>query len=63
MKSIRHFYYCPVTFPKPHVLGFVTEEEWVQFLHTNEKCYTDFTEVKNEIASETDRKSGNNKVN
>ncbi|KAK7101692.1 dynamin-1-like protein isoform X2 [Littorina saxatilis] len=39
----------------------VTAEEWAKFLHTKEKIYTDFDEVRREIERETDRLSGTNK--
>jgi hypothetical protein len=40
----------------------VTAEEWAKFLHTKEKIYTDFEEVRKEIERETDRMGGTNKV-
>ncbi|XP_051978806.1 dynamin-1-like protein isoform X1 [Xyrauchen texanus] len=36
-------------------------EEWGKFLHTKSKIYTDFDEIRQEIESETERISGNNK--
>ncbi|KAK7476319.1 hypothetical protein BaRGS_00032437 [Batillaria attramentaria] len=39
----------------------ITAEEWAKFLHTKEKIYTDFDEVRQEIERETDRMSGTNK--
>ncbi|XP_041636738.1 dynamin-1-like protein [Cheilinus undulatus] len=36
-------------------------EEWGKFLHTKNKIYTDFDEIRQEIENETDRVSGNNK--
>ncbi|KAF7669869.1 hypothetical protein LDENG_00128920 [Lucifuga dentata] len=36
-------------------------EEWGKFLHTKNKIYTDFEEIRQEIEAETDRVSGNNK--
>lgn len=39
----------------------VTAEEWAKFLHTKEKIYTDFNEVRQEIERETERLSGANK--
>ncbi|XP_029969610.1 dynamin-1-like protein isoform X1 [Salarias fasciatus] len=36
-------------------------EEWGKFLHTKNKIYTDFDEIRQEIESETERISGNNK--
>ncbi|XP_076468688.1 dynamin-1-like protein [Babylonia areolata] len=39
----------------------ITAEEWAKFLHTKEKIYTDFDEIRQEIDRETDRLSGTNK--
>lgn len=36
-------------------------EEWGKFLHTKNKIYTDFEEIRSEIEAETERISGNNK--
>ncbi|XP_074488464.1 dynamin-1-like protein isoform X2 [Sebastes fasciatus] len=36
-------------------------EEWGKFLHTKNKIYTDFEEIRQEISAETERISGNNK--
>uniref|UniRef100_A0A1A8ELC1 Dynamin-1-like protein n=1 Tax=Nothobranchius korthausae TaxID=1143690 RepID=A0A1A8ELC1_9TELE len=36
-------------------------EEWGKFLHTKNKIYTDFDEIRQEIDQETERVSGNNK--
>ncbi|XP_061662970.1 dynamin-1-like protein isoform X1 [Syngnathoides biaculeatus] len=36
-------------------------EEWGKFLHTKNKIYTDFDEIRQEIEDETERISGNNK--
>uniref|UniRef100_A0A7N6BVR5 Dynamin-1-like protein n=1 Tax=Anabas testudineus TaxID=64144 RepID=A0A7N6BVR5_ANATE len=36
-------------------------EEWGKFLHTKNKIYTDFEEIRQEIEAETERMSGNNK--
>ncbi|TMS03029.1 Dynamin-1-like protein [Larimichthys crocea] len=36
-------------------------EEWGKFLHTKNKVYTDFDEIRQEIENETERISGNNK--
>uniref|UniRef100_A0AAQ6ID94 Dynamin-1-like protein n=1 Tax=Anabas testudineus TaxID=64144 RepID=A0AAQ6ID94_ANATE len=35
--------------------------EWGKFLHTKNKIYTDFDEIRQEIENETERVSGNNK--
>ena len=37
------------------------EQEWAQFLHSEEK-YTDFTKVRAEIEADTIRETGSNKV-
>ncbi|XP_044289890.1 dynamin-1-like protein isoform X4 [Varanus komodoensis] len=39
----------------------IDTEEWGKFLHTKNKLYTDFDEIRQEIESETERISGNNK--
>lgn len=39
----------------------VDGEEWAKFLHTKNKIYTDFDEIRQEIENETERISGNNK--
>ncbi|XP_076877679.1 dynamin-1-like protein isoform X4 [Brachyhypopomus gauderio] len=39
----------------------VESEEWGKFLHTKNKLFTDFDEIRQEIEAETDRISGNNK--
>ncbi|XP_048863606.1 dynamin-1-like protein isoform X2 [Brienomyrus brachyistius] len=36
-------------------------EEWGKFLHTKNKVYTEFDEIRQEIENETERVSGNNK--
>ncbi|XP_034541263.1 dynamin-1-like protein [Notolabrus celidotus] len=36
-------------------------EEWGKFLHTKNKIYTDFEQIRQEIEAETERLSGNNK--
>lgn len=36
-------------------------EEWAKFLHTKNKVYADFEEVRREIESETERMTGTNK--
>ncbi|XP_063530562.1 dynamin-1-like protein isoform X1 [Cydia strobilella] len=41
--------------------GTVNLEEWGKFLHTKEKIYTDFDQIRQEIERETDRMAGNNK--
>ncbi|XP_066504869.1 dynamin-1-like protein isoform X1 [Hoplias malabaricus] len=39
----------------------VDGEEWGKFLHTKNRIYTDFDEIRHEIEAETERISGNNK--
>ncbi|XP_075712045.1 dynamin-1-like protein isoform X3 [Rhinoderma darwinii] len=39
----------------------VDADEWGKFLHTKNKLYTDFDEIRQEIENETERISGNNK--
>ncbi|XP_026550867.1 dynamin-1-like protein isoform X2 [Notechis scutatus] len=39
----------------------IEAEEWGKFLHTKNKLYTDFDEIRQEIENETERISGNNK--
>ncbi|XP_067292583.1 dynamin-1-like protein isoform X3 [Pseudorasbora parva] len=39
----------------------VDGDEWGKFLHTKNKVYTDFDEIRQEIETETERISGNNK--
>ncbi|BES90844.1 unnamed protein product [Nesidiocoris tenuis] len=41
--------------------GTADVEEWAQFLHTKNRMYTDFDDVRNEISAETDRMAGHNK--
>ncbi|XP_026326390.1 dynamin-1-like protein isoform X7 [Hyposmocoma kahamanoa] len=41
--------------------GTVNLEEWGKFLHTKEKIYTNFEEIRQEIERETDRMAGSNK--
>ena len=40
----------------------IKAEEWGKFLHTKNKIYTDFEDIREEISNETDRMSGVNKV-
>ncbi|XP_007452253.1 PREDICTED: dynamin-1-like protein isoform X4 [Lipotes vexillifer] len=44
-----------------HLSKEVEAEEWGKFLHTKNKLYTDFDEIRQEIENETERISGNNK--
>ncbi|XP_045489014.1 dynamin-1-like protein isoform X1 [Pieris rapae] len=46
---------------KSFTSGTVNLEEWGKFLHTKEKIYTDFDQIREEIDRETDRMAGNNK--
>ena len=40
----------------------ITAEEWGRFLHTKNRIYTDFNDIRQEISAETERMSGTNKV-
>jgi len=40
----------------------IDAEEWGKFLHTKNRIYTDFNEIRREIENETERLSGTNKV-
>lgn len=42
-------------------LGTLNLEEWGKFLHTKNKVYSDFEEIRKEIEAETERMSGTNK--
>jgi dynamin 1-like protein len=44
------------------LLDSISDEEWGKFLHTKNKIYTDFNDIRKEIENETDRLSGCNKV-
>eukprot|EP00092_Neocalanus_flemingeri_P057943 GFUD01068972.1.p1 GENE.GFUD01068972.1~~GFUD01068972.1.p1 ORF type:complete len:796 (-),score=244.60 GFUD01068972.1:393-2726(-) len=41
--------------------GTIDPDEWIEFLHTKGKVYTDWDEVRREIEKETDRVAGSNK--
>ncbi|XP_065201826.1 dynamin-1-like protein [Planococcus citri] len=41
--------------------GTLNVDEWGSFLHTKNKIYTDFDEIRKEIEAETDRMAGSNK--
>jgi len=41
--------------------GTIDKEEWAEFLHTKEKVFTDWDEVRREIEQETNRVAGSNK--
>ena len=43
-------------------VGVIQADEWARFLHTKNKVFTDFDEVRKEIIDETDRVTGSNKV-
>lgn len=49
------------TFINCSALGTVGLEEWGKFLHTKDKIYTNFEEIRQEIERETDRMAGSNK--
>lgn len=42
-------------------LGTVALKEWGKFLHTKNKLFTDFDEIRKEIEDDTDRMAGTNK--
>lgn len=42
-------------------LGTVSLTEWGKFLHTKNKLFTDFDEIRKEIEDDTDRMAGTNK--
>ncbi|KAF7224097.1 dynamin-1-like protein isoform X1 [Nothobranchius furzeri] len=44
-----------------HFYKGIDGEEWGKFLHTKNKIYTSFEEIRQEIEAETDRITGNNK--
>ncbi|KAJ8366585.1 hypothetical protein AAFF_G00350360, partial [Aldrovandia affinis] len=46
---------------KTHQENGLEGEEWGKFLHTKNKIFTDFDEIRQEIEDETERISGNNK--
>jgi len=41
--------------------GTIDKEEWAEFLHTKDKVFTDWDEVRREIEQETNRVAGSNK--
>lgn len=41
--------------------GTVNLEEWGKFLHTKDRIYSDFDQIRQEIERETDRMAGSNK--
>ncbi|XP_062472481.1 dynamin-1-like protein isoform X3 [Pezoporus occidentalis] len=52
----------PATWKNPrHLSKEIDAAEWGKFLHTKNKIYTDFDEIRQEIENETERISGNNK--
>ena len=70
--SFEHQIYCFRDF-LPRGSGIVTrrplilqlqnhpDKEWAEFLHMEDKKYTDFDSVRQEIQDETDRETGSNK--
>ncbi|XP_037539560.1 dynamin-1-like protein isoform X1 [Nematolebias whitei] len=44
-----------------HLYKGIDGEEWGKFLHTKNKIFTDFEEIRKEIEAETERITGNNK--
>ena len=55
--------YCPkrLHFPLVIQLHNSNDGEWAEFLHTNDKKFTNFDHVTQEIDDETDRETGHNK--
>ncbi|XP_058882799.1 dynamin-1-like protein isoform X1 [Acipenser ruthenus] len=51
----------PNTWKNERLYKGVETEEWGKFLHTKNKIYTDFDEIRQEIETETERITGNNK--
>ncbi|KAI1882328.1 hypothetical protein AGOR_G00249540 [Albula goreensis] len=51
----------PNTWKNGRLYKGVEGEEWGKFLHTKNKIFTDFDEIRQEIENETERISGNNK--
>ncbi|XP_041113030.1 dynamin-1-like protein isoform X3 [Polyodon spathula] len=51
----------PNTWKNGRLYKGVESEEWGKFLHTKNKIYTDFDEIRQEIENETERITGNNK--
>jgi Dynamin family len=43
------------------IAGTLNLQEWGKFLHTKDKIYSDFEEIRKEIDQETDRMAGSNK--
>ena len=43
-------------------LDIIQADEWGKFLHTKNKIYTDFDEIRKEVENETERMTGSNKV-
>lgn len=60
---ILQLIYCPMDdrVHRTAEKGTINHEEWVEFLHTKDKVYTDWDEVRMEIEKETDRMAGTNK--
>jgi dynamin 1-like protein len=52
--SIAHFFCL-------YYSGTIDHEDWGKFLHTKNKIYTDFDEIRKEIDMETERMAGRNK--
>jgi len=55
--------YCPLDdrVHRTAEKGTIQLEEWAEFLHTKDKVYTDWDDVRREIEAETDRMAGGNK--
>lgn len=54
----KHVEFVPYLF---HLSGTLGLDDWAKFLHTKNKVYTDFEQVRAEIEAETERMSGSNK--
>lgn len=55
---------CQIVFffkEKYAVLGPINADEWGKFLHTKDKIFISFDEIREEIEKETERTSGKNK--
>nr|ATL63302.1 dynamin-1-like 1 protein [Nilaparvata lugens] len=60
---VLQLHYCPKDDSEKRNIddGTLNIDEWGTFLHRKGKVYSDFTEIRNEIECETNRKAGNNK--
>lgn len=60
---ILQLYYCPKEDREKRTAsaGTIDLDAWGQFLHTKDKVFRDFDDIRREIEAETDRLAGNNK--